>query len=183
MLARHPWTARQGFTMVEMMISSTVLVALISVTFSLLRTSTDEFQTETTVTTLEGNALRALEVLTEEIRTASLVQVTPQVPTAPGSTNTLVFQEVIGFDGMAPVLGPAITYAYQWNATLNCGEVVRTENASSHVLVSRLQANGFRLERDPLLTNKVTIRLTLEMPGPYGNTIVRTVNTSVYPRN
>ncbi len=174
---------RAGFTIVEMLVSTTVLVGLISITLSLLRTSTDEFQVEVTVATLEGEALRAMEILSSEMRNSPLSQVHTQIPVSPGSGQTLVFQEVTGFSGMAPIYGPSVTYAYRWNATANWGEVTRTQNGRTEVLVSRLQANGFRLERDPVLTNKLTIRLSLELPGPYGSMIVRSLETSVFPRN
>lgn len=176
-------SARRGFTLIEMMISIAVLAILIAMSLSLMISSTTEFSAETTVITLEAEARRALEKMTEEVRQSQINTMAGQVPLSPATISVLAFTKAIGMSQMAPVFGPTITYTYQWNATLNWGEVTRNESGKTFVLVSRVQANGFAVFRDPILTNKVSIRLTLESPGPYNAMIVRTVETSVYPRN
>lgn len=174
---------RRGFTMVEMMISIAVLSILVAVSMSLLITSTTEFSAETTVVTLEAEARRALEKITEDVRQGQLNTMTGQVPLGPASVSVIAFTKATGMSQMAPVFGPTITYQYQWNAAKNWGEVTRNESGKTILWVSKVQANGFSVFRDPMLTNKVTIRLTLESPGPYNAMIARTVETSVYPRN
>lgn len=176
-------TDRSGFTILEMMIVAALFTMLIVISLSLVSTSTQAFEAESAAVAVEADARRAMEQMAEELRRSQLTQISTQVPVSPGSASTVAFQPASSIAGMAPAYSSTVTYAYQFNTALNWGEVVRTENGRTATLVSRVAVNGFTLERDPVYTSKLTIRITLQVTLSNQTVVSRTVETSVYPRN
>lgn len=99
-----------GFTLVEMLVSMTVLAVVVgSVLFSLSRASGVYGETQTR-DILNANAHRALEFVARQFMDAGRGEF---VPLDPDCASDITYRRADGYDGAATTFGPVMRFAFQ----------------------------------------------------------------------
>lgn len=139
---RHP-TGSRGLTLVETVVASSLIAAILGGAISLLDATQDLAESATNQRTAARRVDRALSRMAQELRRGSLATVRQLDDSSFADAETDVgfsMQPVVGWDGAA-VLGDRITY--EFDATT--GEIVRSDGVIETVLSRGL--TGFSVQR------------------------------------
>lgn len=192
--------ARRGATVVELLVGASVLALTLGSASLLWSGASGAHRDAGDQTRAELQLRRTLDRLAGELTMASRTSLLP-APDAEFGTSELVFQQLLDIQNGSPVLGPLASLRHD----VASGELVFTRNlgeADEQRLVlcrrvSRLaegeqlngeddNGNGLRDEAGfnvSLNGEILTLRLTVENPGPDGAPIQRTLETSLRLRN
>jgi len=138
---------RSGFTVVEMMISLGLVLAVIAVVGRFQLSTAGLLTTTSSRGRLNESAMHALESVASELRWAEATSLVVSVQN--GSTR-LDFQTPVGYAAGNPVWSTVITYqvdaaTVDWNGdnVINEGRLVRVQNGKKTVLCDYVIPGGF----------------------------------------
>ena len=181
----RPNRKTSGFTMLEVMIASAILVIMASAIFSLLAGSSQFYSTSVSLEHIQEQSRRVVDEIAEELRMAD--QATLAITTVSGS-HQIVFRRITGVTGGVPQWSTNITWNYQTSAVdangnriVDEGRVVRTFNGRAITKCHNVEQGGglsFTRTGDVIL-----IRLTLIGTDAKGKLIRTFSETSVSVRN
>ena len=189
----------RGFTLVEVLIASTIFIAALAIVYGITAESTDTARVGTNAGTLEGQASRALNHIANEIVAAGVGTLEPPEPDGDSS---LTFCKSNGADGATILWGPRGSLGLRATAhgrelvwvrdvddpvqeVVLCGSVRPYAEGESP---NGVDDNGNGLVDEEGLSfqlsgRTLTIRLTLERKDRAVGLLTRTVSTSVTLRN
>ena len=172
--------ARAGFTMLEVMIATSVTVMIFGFLYQVLYGSQRLSSTTLSLGRIEEAGSQAALAMTSEIRWAdpTLLLITTEA-----GSDRLDFRVVADYVAGTVLWSPMITYRYEpspvdWdgNGVLDEGTVTRTQNGDRRVICRRVGAGGLVIDQDE---NTVSIQLTLFATDDDGLIHRRSVQTSV----
>lgn len=101
-----------GYTLIELMVSMSLLTSLVISVFLVTQRSSDAFRTGAVAAELQSNSVRALRRVADRIQTSTEGRLTPRL-VSPFSSPSVEFQRPIGFDGETVVWGDAESIAFE----------------------------------------------------------------------
>jgi prepilin-type N-terminal cleavage/methylation domain-containing protein len=104
--------SEQGFTLIEIVIATIVLAAMVAGIYAVLFRGMDMYEQGATTSELERKGQRVLEQVSEEIVLSGLDVLTPQA-SPPYATSTLTLQRNLGWSGGAVSWGPPTVFEFQ----------------------------------------------------------------------
>lgn len=176
-----------GFSLIEIMIGTVLLALLVAVVYSLMNSASSAYVRDSAKQTLQDNARRVLDDITNEVRDArqGSFQLLAPHPTEPGVDFAVSFNKVIGYKDKAPVLSPTVEFWYQKaeGRLLRYGPQGDGEKATlaKSVVCDFIKADGFKVTQPA--TNKVDLSITLYTLAEGKRTIEVTMGSSVAIRN
>ena len=169
-----------GFTLVEVMISSVVLGVLVLAVYALLHQGSASYADASRDNTLQENSRRVLDRISEELRMANPATLIVGTQTSGGS---LSFQVSAGFKSGVMTWGTVIQYQLQpsivdanTNSIQDDYKLVRIQDGQSVKLCDYVQAGGFVLSQ---AGTRITITLNLGMVDEKRRPVASSVTTSV----
>jgi prepilin-type N-terminal cleavage/methylation domain-containing protein len=102
-----------GFTLLEVVISASIVAMLAGIAYSLVMTGTSTYHLGTTQSHLEGNAHRVLDAISDALAESSQNVITPVLEPPLGSEN-VTLQRNTGYSNGAVVWGPVMTFELQY---------------------------------------------------------------------
>ena len=169
---------RRGFTLIELMIGTTIAAIVGIVLVSSSRSLGSAFQTTSSVVTLEGKVRQALDRVTKMLETASGGSTTPAAPTPPNIPfDSLDFQQVVGFTAGAPVLGDVQRLRFEYTAAdPNDGVDNDGDGLVDEGRLVWIERPGLAGERRRVIVDGVAEALAGEVPGNFiddnGNSLI-----------
>lgn len=174
----------QGFTLLEVMISSAIFVIVVGSVYGLLAGSSRLYATTMTLEHIQEQARRVVDEMAQELRLAD--QATLSITTVNGSSQ-IVFRQITGVTGSVPQWSANITWNYQTSAVdangnrlVDEGRVVRTFNGRSITKCNNVLQGGLVFTRTG---DVILIRLTLIGTDAQNKVIQTFAETSVSVRN
>lgn len=107
--------ARGGYTLIEVMISLVLLTAVLGVTTLTTSQSYDAFRAARTNATVEAKLRRGVARVATELVSTGIDVLEPD-PADEYGTSELLFREVVGIVGGAPVWGPQARIAFEYES-------------------------------------------------------------------
>ena len=189
-----------GFTLLELLVAGTIFLLALAITYAVTAESTDTARVGTNAGTLEGDAARALDRISQELIAAGLETLEPEDPQG---VSALTFRKSVGAEGGTIRWGPRQSLALRargpgrevvWVRDVDaepvqdvvlCGSV---RPLAEGELPNGADDNGNDLVDEEGLSfelsgRTLTIRLTLERRDRAVGMLSRTVSTSVRLRN
>lgn len=183
-----------GFTLLEVMVASAILVILVSITIMCLIQSTNLYEEDTLATTLETTGRRVIEDMALELRQAGRSTL---VPWAPANATNIAFKQDIGYvSGTGPTYGSLIIYRGEIDPTENNDGIDNNKNrlidefvvtrqvgAGNKVTIARyVKKNGLTFNWDAP-SSTLVINLVMENIDSKGRLTTKKISTSVMLRN
>jgi prepilin-type N-terminal cleavage/methylation domain-containing protein len=190
----------RGFTLLEIAVALTIALVLIGAVYSVTQEATETAHLGTSISMLDAEVSRTLDRMATELVAAGIESIEPA---ALEGDPAVCFRKCIGADGTTIRWGPRQSFDLRaedgvnrvvWVQDVDAEsprEIVLTRVARAYAEGEVLNAaddngNGLVDERGlsfELVGRTLTIRLTLERPGPAGQVLARTATTSVKLRN
>jgi hypothetical protein len=147
MKVRLPTCARAGFSLLEVCIAFTLLVAILGMVGIVQMSSAGLLTTTSTRGLLHESAMHALEVAASELRWAESTSV---IASAQNGSSRLDFRTPTGYAGGNPIWSTNITYmivpsTIDWNSdgVLSEGRFIRIQDGRQKVLCDYVIPGGF----------------------------------------
>jgi prepilin-type N-terminal cleavage/methylation domain-containing protein len=165
-LDRRPPPAHRGFTLVEMMVSLSVVILLMGSTFAVLSISMGSYAEGDSVADMETGGRRVLDRIAEDLRPGIMATMTPTVPAASTSLSlapaveyaggTVVQGTRVGYDLRADPQDPPNGKDDDHDGLIDEKTVVRTEGGVETVIAANVKDLRFTLSGRHIITT-VTI--------------------------
>jgi type II secretory pathway pseudopilin PulG len=178
----QPLRARSGYTLIELMVVSVIVIVLVTAVATILVNSQNAFSTGSTIETVQATAYRLANDIASELKNAKLSTLSPSQPS---NSTSISFQKVLGYTDGVSNTSTLITYAYQTNSDpkLGNGRLVRTQDSKSVTQGNFIRAlnpdtglPGFCVTRNG---NSLTVSVTVEQSDVRGLAIRYASTTTV----
>jgi prepilin-type N-terminal cleavage/methylation domain-containing protein len=187
-----------GFSLVEVMIVTSVFVVVLSAIFGVMGAGLDTYRSGDSLVEVQNQARRIIDQIAKEVQAAGLSTISPTPPpSGQEGTHTITFQPCTGYSGGAIQWGNVTTIAFEYDpdeenndeddngdGLIDEGLITRTEIVGESTQSARLgiwvKENGLSFNLDgPLLT----IKIEMEKRGAKGEIMETSLTTSVLIKN
>lgn len=204
-MSRQFRTRRDGFTLLEVLISVVILIAMMVVVFQFTLRGQEMARVDTIKATLQARAMRIVEDVVDSIRRSGANQIVPASPV--GTETSIDFLQVTGLDPAAGPIYSANPLTFTLSAAPNDPQDGRDNNDNGiidEMVLRRTTPDGataivatgikgwdegtgtnvlgFRVRRAPN-TSRLRLALTLQQADRHGRLYEETYFSSVTLRN
>lgn len=140
-----------GFTLLEVVISTSVSVTIVGALFAFLHSSLGATQATSTLARLDGDSSRAIQHIVQELWRASGNTL---APTGVPHSSSLSYQSAVGWDGSSLIFGPPTIVEWQSSAGDPNDGVDNDGNGlvDDGTVVLRINPNALNEQRQVLAT-------------------------------
>lgn len=191
-IGRATIARNQGVTLVELMITISILAVILTMVGSFFLSSQYTYQTSMLKSGIETNAHRAVAMMADELRNAGASTIAP-VPAKPAGATSITFQVNERFQDGAIVWSNPITYslAYEPGETADAADengnglvnemvLVRTKDGRTVRMAGFVREDGLRFLLDG---SRLSIRIELERLNARRESETTYAETAIVLRN
>ena len=187
--------AQAGFSLIEVMIASVILIIVLTATFEVLSVGLDNYNSGSTLVEVHAHARRILDRAAKEIQGAGLSTISPTPPaTGQTGTHTITFQKSTGYSGGSVQWGNVTTIAFAYEtgetdngADDNNNQIIDEGFVTLTVSGSPLESLGHWVKEDGLSFNLdgsvLTIRVDMQKYSVKGELMETFLETTVLIKN